>query len=339
MLKLFQSIFGQVEAEQGLLPEEVVQHAIERAVDATDGRLRALPGYRKQLRPALMKTAEHLLPLVDGLPPPVELSAESYRGEPRLRAFFASVDHLRQVLREDGALRDFLQGPRARGLDEIHGLMMMVRQERKVLGMELRGERLQKEVAQVAVSFAGHRLLDLDGDAGETRSLVLSRAYDHLLQIALRDIGSARSERADLKRQRDLLRRKLATLESAEWGFYSAGGGTRERDSEALERRIAEVDEQLQALGVDAGVLESHLEILIDVLERAPEQLWSATITEHLDSMGIRREPGAPNARALELLEVHSALGRTAIPLRITIPRSEFPERGDFLAEAQRYLG
>jgi hypothetical protein len=41
----------------------------------------------------------------------------------------------------------------------------------------------------------------------------------------------------------------------------------------------------------------------------------------------------------LELQELRSARDRTAIPLRVIIPRSEFPERGDLLAEAQRYLG
>lgn len=337
MLKLFQSIFGQTQPEQGLVPEEVLQLAIERAVDATDGRLRALTGYRKRLRPAVLQAAEHVLPLVDGLPPAVELSAESYRDDPRLRAFFASVEHLRQVLREDGALRDFLQGPQAIGVDQIHSLLMMVRQERKVLGMELQGEHVQREVAQVTVSFAGHRLLDLSGDATETLRMMRRRAYDHLLEIALRAIGSARSERADLKRQSDLLRRKLATLENAGWGFTESGES--EADSDTLERRIAAIEEQLQALGVDAGVLEAELEMVVNVLDRASEQLWSTALTEHLDPMGIRREPVTANTQTLELRELHSATGRSAIPLRVRIPRSEFPERSDLLAEAQRYLG
>jgi len=338
MLKLFESIFGHAEPEPGIIPKEVEQLAIERAVDATDARLRALPGYRKQLRPAVLAAAEHLLPLVDAMPPAVELSAESYRDDPRLRAFFASVEHLRQVLREDGTLRDFLQGPASRGVDEIHALMMMVRQERKVLGMELQGERVQKEVAQVAVSFAGHRLLDLSGDPLETTRMIRRRAYDHLLEIALRAIGSSRAERADLKRERQLLQNKLATLESAGWGF-PAGAGETVRDSAALERQIAEIEEQLQKLGADSQILQAQLETVTGVLESPREQLWTTPLTEHLDPMGIRREPGTANVQALELQELHSATGRSAIPLRVIIPRSEFPERGDFLAEAQRYLG
>jgi hypothetical protein len=338
MLQLFQSIFGLGNPEAGSYPEEIVQMAIERAVDGTDARLRALPGYQKRLRPAVLRAIDHVVPLVDGLPSSVELSAESYREDPRLRVFFASVEHLRQVLREDGTLRDFLQGPAATGVNEIHALLMMVRRERKVLGMELQGERVRREVAQVTVSFSAHRLLDLTADPEETTRLLRRRVFDHLLEIALGQIGSRREERADLKHQHDLLRRKLSTLESGNWGFGAAAGDV-EHDPDVLEQRIGKIEQQLQELGADSGVLEAHLEILIDVLQRAPEQVRSTTVTEHLDSMGIRREPGTASALTLELLELRSILGRTAIPLRVTIPRSEFPERGDFLAEAQRYLG
>ena len=43
MLKLFQSIFGSNE-KRGQHPESLIEMAIERAVDGTYPRLRALPG-------------------------------------------------------------------------------------------------------------------------------------------------------------------------------------------------------------------------------------------------------------------------------------------------------
>lgn len=338
MLSLFQSIFGLGPPETGGYPEEIVQMAIERAVDGTDSRLRTLPGYQKRLRPAVLRAIDHVVPLVDGLPPSIELSRENYREDPRLRVFFASVEHLRQVLREDSTLRDFLQGPAGRGVDEVYALLMMERRERKVLGMELRGERVRREVAQEAVSFSAHRLLDPTADPEEELRLLRRRAFDHLLEIALGRIGSRREKRAGLKREHDLLRRKFTTLESGNWGFDAAAGEV-EQDSQVLENQIEDIERQLQEMGTDADVLDARLKIVIDVLERAPEQIWFSTVTENLDSMGIRREPGAPNALVLELQELNGVLGRSAIPLRISIPRSEFPERADFLSEAQRYLG
>ncbi len=339
MLNLFQSIFGLGPPETGGYPEEIVQMAIERAVDGTDTRLRTLPGYQKRLRPAVVGAIDHVVPLVDGLPN-VELSAENYREDPRLRVFFASIEHLRQVLREDGVLRDFLQGPAGHGVDEVHALLMMERRERKVLGMELRGDRVRREVAQVAVSFSAHHLFDPTADPEETLRLLRRRAFDHLLEIALGRIGSRREKRAGLKREHELLQRKFTTLESGNWGFSAAAGEVEQnQDSDVLENQIEDIERQLQELGTDADVLDARLKIVIDVLERAQEQVWFTSVTENLDSMGIRREPDAANALQLDLQELRSVLGRDAIPLRVSIPRSEFPERADFLAEAQRYLG
>ncbi len=340
MLNLFQSIFGLGPPETGGYPEEIVQMAIERAVDGTESRLRTLPGYQKRLRPAVVGAIDHVVPLLDGLPVSVELSAENYREDPRLRVFFASIEHLRQVLREDRTLRDFLQGPAGRGVDEVHALLIMERRERKVLGMELRGERVRREVAQVAVSFSAHHLFDPTADQGETLRLLRRRAFDHLLEIALGRIGSRREKRAGLKREHDLLRRKFTALESGNWGFGAAAGEVeQDQDSDTLENQIEDIERQLQELGTDADVLDARLKIVIDVLERAQEQIWFTSVTENLDSMGIRREPDAANALALDLRELRSVLGRNAIPLRVSIPRSEFPKRADFLAEAQRYLG
>ena len=85
-----------------------------------------------------------------------------------------------------------------------HQLRQIAPQKSLYGARELVVQRLAAHpVSQVAVSFAGHRLLDLSSDAHETRRLMLRRAYDHLLEVALGGIGSARTERADLKRQRD----------------------------------------------------------------------------------------------------------------------------------------
>ena len=83
----------------------------------------------------------------------------------------------------------------------------------RILGMDLVGDRVQKDVAQVTVSFSGHRLLDPGCSEAETRRQLKRRAFDHLLSLALTRIAGMRVEREDLKRQRDLLRRKLAALE------------------------------------------------------------------------------------------------------------------------------
>ncbi len=81
----------------------------DRAIDGTDPRLRAAGSYRKRLREPVEQAAQHIISLVDGLPPAVEISRRSYGSDPRLRAFFVSADHLDE-LRSTSTVRDYLQG-------------------------------------------------------------------------------------------------------------------------------------------------------------------------------------------------------------------------------------
>ena len=61
MLKLFQSIFRPGADKLGAYPEDLIERAIERAVDGTDRRLRAVSGYKKSLRPAVVHAIETLV--------------------------------------------------------------------------------------------------------------------------------------------------------------------------------------------------------------------------------------------------------------------------------------
>lgn len=88
MLKLLQSIFGG--EKQGNYPELLVKLAIERAVDGTDPWLRAVSGYKKKLRPAVLRAMDHVVGLVDRLPPPMPICLDCYADDPRLKRFFIS---------------------------------------------------------------------------------------------------------------------------------------------------------------------------------------------------------------------------------------------------------
>ena len=78
MLKLLQSIFSQEPETSALYSEKLIEKAIERVVDGTDPRLRAVSGYRKFLRPAVIKAVDYTFELVDGLPSPVILSKKQF---------------------------------------------------------------------------------------------------------------------------------------------------------------------------------------------------------------------------------------------------------------------
>jgi hypothetical protein len=333
-MKLFQSIFGG--EPRGRYPESLIELAIERAVDGTDSRLRLLPGYRKRLREPVIQAIDHVVALVDAIQEPLLAGPRDHSVEPRLGAVFASAGEMLAMFGRDEALATFRSSPEGRDAERVTALLLAERRERTILGMDLVGDQVRQDVQQIAVIFTAHRLLDPTASETETRRLLKRRAFDHLLTLALTRIAEVREERADLTRQRDLLRRKLNALEHGGWSFAAADAD--HPDAAALEAELDRITEQLDELGVDQGVLDAHLGIVVDLLSDAPRQIWAEPITLALDAMNIQRDARDPSARRIDLWELRNALGRRAVMLPLTIVPGDLPEREDLVTAALRYL-
>ena len=334
-MRLFQSIFGGDEAH-GRYPESLIEQAMERAVDGTDPRLRLLPGYRKRLRQPVIQAIDHVVALVDGIPAPLLARAGHHGDEPLLKAAFSSAGDMLDALGRDSALRSFLASPEGRGAEQVTALLLAERVERSILGMDLIGDQVHRDVPQVTVSFAGHRLLDPSATEAESRRQWKRRAFDHLLTLALTRIAETRVERADLKRQHDLLRRKLTALEHGGWSFEPAEDA--HPDPAALQVELDKLTAQLNAVGADQDVLRVHLQLVAELLGEAPSQIWAEPVGLWLDAMNIQRAADDPSARLVQLWELHNARGRRAVMLALSITPGDLPIREDLVTAAQRYL-
>lgn len=338
MFELFRSFFATGGPAAGKYPESLVTFAIERAVDGTDPRLRALPGYTRKLKGAVVHAIDHVIALVEGLPPAMDATRQSFGEDRRLAGYFPTADRLQEVLGAGGVLGDFVQRTGGIGSDRIVALMMMEKQERTVLGVEQQGDMVVYDVPQVTVGFSNHRLVDPADAEAETRRLLKRRAFDHLLGIALGRIEAAGKARAGLEQQCRLLGRKLRTLQAGGWTFDPAGAG-QTADLPRLEAQLEDIQKQLRELGSDTGTLKFHLDTLNDVLGRAEEQLWTTHQSVIVDRKGVKREQPSDDAIELEFPELNNADGRRAVALLLSIPRGEVRRRSDRLADAQRYLG
>ena len=336
MLKLFQSIFGGGE-EAGRYPEALIEAAIERAVDGTDGRLRALSGYKKQLRQSVIHAIDHVVGLVDGIPAPVAAGRANYTTDPRLRALFASTDHMLEVFGNGAELDEFRKAS-ADSAGRVIALLLAERMEKNILGNDLVGDHVRRDVAQVAVNFSGHRLVEPTRNEADTRRQLKRRAFDHLLTLALSRIAEARGSRTDLSRQRALLRSKLKTLEQSGWSFEAQQGEGERPDPDALNAELQATESELASLGADSGALHANLDIVTDVLGHAEQQLWGGELVMHLDRMNIQRDAQAASAQQIVLPEMHNAQGHHLVMLMVSLAPGELPQREDFYTAAARYL-
>ena len=334
MLKLFQSFFGGDES-RGRYPESLIEAAIERAVDGTDTRLRLLPGYRKRLREPVIHAIDHVVALVDAIPPSLVASRSEFNVDPRLAALFVSAEQMLDMLGRDRAMINFLKEASA-GVERMTALLLAQRIEKNVLGMELAGEQVRRDVAQLTVSFRNQRLVDVADNETETRRLLKRRAFDHLLSLALARIAELREERTDLARQRDVLRHKLLTLERNGWSFEAGEGEP--ADPASLQSELADIETQLEDLGTDASVLNTHLDIVADQLAQAEKLLQLETVHMRLDSMNVQRDANDEAGRDVVLPEIHNARGRCNALLLVSVAPGELPPHENRLDTAYRYL-
>jgi len=342
MLNLLQSIFGLSDTPQTTVHDDkLIELATERVIDGTDPRLRAVPGYRKVLRPGVECAVDYVIGLVEALPRPIELSRRQFSRDERVRALFASPDHLKDTLLQSPALQDYLDQRTGIDPENIYALLGVEQQEKRVLGMALEGEIIRRDVAQVAISFSNHRYMGpMDSDQ-ESRWELEKRAFDFLIQLALEKITSQRLEQSQMLRQRELLRDKLRALESASWGMDSLMKKTQQTlaDPRSVEQQIARLESELSSIDTDPVTLDRYLDVISECLMAAPRHLRVAHVTLRLSRMGIKAENADDSGTiTLELLEIASSDGRKVIAVPVRIPFSEIPDKPDFLAEASRYL-
>jgi len=316
MLRLLHSLFGGV--TQGNYPESIVKAAIERAVDGTDPCLRAVSSYKKKLRPAVLKSIDHVVTMVDNLPEPLVISRANYGDDPRLKAFFISSDDMQNTFDRDQTLKAYLRDVNTNP-PQVVALLVMEKLENTVLGNEMAGELVMRDVPQVTVSFEAHRLIDPTGSEEETRRQLKRRAFDHLLSLALQRISIVKSTRAELERHHALLQSKHNLLERGGWGFNETDSAST-LDAAEVEKQLAGIEANLMELGGDGSMYETYLNIVADVLEHPDKYLWFSKKTVILDSMRIIRTHAAFNASELTLDELFNAEGRSLAVSLVALP-------------------
>ncbi len=158
MFKFLSTVFTSTpESEQEGLDDELINKAIDRAVEATDPRFRFLPSYRRRLRGPVTTAAKHIISLVDEIPSATALGKAAYSDNQRLRVFFASPDRLLQVIGKSPFITDYLKSYKGLRPDSLFGLLTMERTERTEFGMGLENDRVVRDIKQVVVNFGNHR--------------------------------------------------------------------------------------------------------------------------------------------------------------------------------------
>ncbi len=303
MLKIFEQIFRSEAKSAKGYSDDLIRRATERALDATDPRVRILSGYAKQMRAAVIHTIDHVLQLVDAIAAPVPMSRHDWSTQAVIGAMFASGDSLQTAVARDAACKDFV-ATNPSVTEPVTALLLAQHSRKQTYGYDLVNDKPVSDVPLTVVSFDNHRLIGLATNETETRRLLKLRAFDYLLVLALAKITDTQDRRQDLVVRKKLLRTKLDILDRSSGSLLVEPLAA---DKQSLQKKMDQVEAELKDLGADDTVLQHHLELIVETLATAEKQLWLEDQIIYIDNMHYLRTADNPKAVALPLQMLHDA--------------------------------
>ena len=310
-----------------------VRVAIEHVVDTINPKLRAVSGYRKKLKPAVQRSLAYCAGLVETLPPAVEVNGKAWSSDPLVRALFSGVGDLQRVYSHSQPVHEYFD--RHADQESCYALLSMLCEERSVLGMEMHGEVMRRDVRQTSVSFTDHRVVKPASSQTALRKELQERAFEVLVSYALECITELVSSRSALQEQRQLLdmQLRLAHVRDASLTPLLEGKAGEAIDIEALRTQQQQAGEALKQVRASLTTLDDYIDRISEVLGDPQAHLKIGRLSMCLNKMNIKLE-GAAAAQAgheLELTEVSLGENLKRVLLITRFPRDELLPKRDFL--------
>jgi hypothetical protein len=298
--------------------------ALERAAYRVEPRIKQVRGWPKRyLRPIAGALAQARR-VAAGIPGPVTLEAGHYASDPYIHAIFGSAEAIGHLFRTSPAAQAYV----GTALEsEAYALLSAIRQEKRVLGMEIDGDILRREVPQTQVWFTDHQLHGLAKSEAEAREGLLWTLFDRFLERVAVGVERLRAERERLSQEKDLARARLR----------GASAASRPSAQGALEGVMKQLTDTIQALE-----LENLHEVFETVLSHPQDCLYLRPHDLILDALGtVHTHPGEGASRIefVELWERYQTPRTVALVHCRGLAPADPGARLERLDAARRWLG
>lgn len=281
-------IFGHLFGHDSKQDDPELLSAIERAVLGVEPLLKQISGYPENYRKPVINALEYAHSLAASVPGPVVVDRESYARDVFVHVLFPSLDSVTEALCSSLALQDYLREFPAMG--ELYALMGMRRFEKTLVGMEMSGQTIQRDVVQKVVYFTSHTLENPAPSEQQARNRVAMGFFDSLVGKVKRRVEERKQGRKAQQLEKDMLMARLRTANALE--------------RPALEGKLAGLLSSMQST-IASLELSNYAADFEAVLLNPEQYLRLDQKPVILDSMGIRRDgDGASRGEAFMFNEL-----------------------------------
>jgi hypothetical protein len=308
LTRLTNKLFGGLPGRHDRLDEQDVEKAIDIIIGEIDPRLRLVGGYRRKLRKPVIRSLVYVNRLVTRIPGPFEINRRNYGSNPQVNALFGSADDAEHLFSHSKAVNSYFEDKPDQ--DVVYVPMAMSRTEKTVLGMDLSGDMVKREVAQTAVNFSGHRLGICGSSESGLRDSLRLRGIHNLALTALENITRLKMKTSELREQAILLKIKLRELRAQQRGLdaLAAAGPDDLEGEQVLTRHLEDTERQLNEAHIHPGTLEDYLVQVCRVFNHPSRYLRVKPNSVRVDRMGIKVKDITPD-RGAEIFSAQITVG------------------------------
>jgi hypothetical protein len=328
-----------VQSAERRLHESAVHLACERIVSQVNPTLRGLPGYRRRLFPVAERLLAHGESLIRAIPGPVTLDPASWAADPLVNALFGNLSQLQQVLSGRAVQRWLKEHPATDG--ELFGLLLAMPQERRQLGMELIGDRVQRDVKQTTLGFTDIEVAAVADGMDALRRSLLQPVVDVMVSIGHARIEAREERIAQLEAAVRMLKLKLKVVNPRVGGVDLVLGSSSAHLAEQarLQGRIDDAERDLADARQGLANIEEYLDCLINELDHPERELHFETMRLWLDRMNIIRDRSTEGAHEIGLVRARRPDRPGRIALYVHFPRRLVQDPDERLADIARQIG
>jgi hypothetical protein len=292
---------------------------VERVVDGTDGRIRLVSGYRNKLQDVIRSSLAFADELVEQIPGGIEVNRHTFVTDPYVNAYFANVSDMRAIFSHSSEIKDFMEGYGDNDAMECCALLCMRMSEKTVLGMELSGDILKKDVRQVAVNFSDHRIYSPAPGEPETRQGLKRCLFDGLVTNALDRITRMRLTNHQLNAELQVLKSRQRRQQTA---MQKSADATVAAEYQDTCRQLEKLETELSSAPL--ATPQATMEQVVTVFKNPEDFVRLRKFSLRLNKMGILigDAPEQP-CNEIDLTEVTIGEGTPRIVTLARFPKCE----------------
>lgn len=246
--------------------------AIERAVTIVEPRLKQTRKYPNAYRKPILSALKYAHNMALSVPGPVMADLESYAKDAYVHAIFPSMDVVSEAFRTSRAMQDYLHAHTSTA--EIYALMGMRRHEKTMMGMELSGQVIHRDVPQHVIYFSSHTIENPASSETQAREQIAWAFFDSLVKQVTKRVALRKQEIESQQQEKDILMARLRASSAEE--------------RPAMEADLSGLLSRMQAT-TKALDLHNYLDDFKAVLLNPEQYLRLDQLSMNLDSMGILR--------------------------------------------------